>query len=168
MVLSLSGKKILVDVRYKEPDTKQNLNHTNVSLVVIMTQTVGQMTEGIMLSDIATQTAPPKTNLAFGRFLYKDVYTADASASAISIDDIINKNEKILRAQIAELKQLDTNYSQSSKKQKHALRNDMPIVSDDSLSPENSEGNASDAENDDKLIHESPNVKRTSNTVSVR
>lgn len=123
------------------------------------------MTEGIMLSDIATQTEPPKTNLAFGRFLYKDNYTAKATASAINIDDIINKNEKILRAQIAELKQLDTK-SQSSQKQS-GQRNLDPVLSDDSLSPENSERNASDAENDDKFIPTSSNVKRTLKPVSV-
>lgn len=143
----------------------RNLNHTNVSFAVIMTQTVGQMTEGVMLSDIATQTVPPKSNLAFGRFLYKDDYTANATASAFNIDDIINKNEKILRAQIAELKQLDTN-SLSSQQQK-GQRNGKTIVSDDSLSPENSDGNDSDAEND-KRIHASSNVKRTSKPVSVR
>lgn len=124
-----------------------------------MTQTVGQMTEGVLLSDIATQTAAPKTNLAFGRFLYKD-YTADTTASTINIDDIINKNEKILRAQIDELKQLDT-HSQKQKCQRKLL------VSDDSLSPENSE-NASDAENNDKFMTTSSNVRRTSKTVSVR
>lgn len=131
-----------------------------------MTQTVGQMTEGVLLSDIATQTAPPKTNLAFSRFLYKDNYSADTTASAFSIDDIINKNEKILRAQIAELKQLDTNRP-TSQKQK-GQRNVKPTFSDDSLSPVNSEANASDAEKYDKFKHAASKDENTSKHVSIR
>lgn len=142
-----------------------NLNHANVSVVVLMTQTIGQMTEGVMLSDIATQTAPPKNSLAFGRFLYKDNCPVHPSDSAISIDDIINKNEKILRAQIAELNQLDTK-SQSNQHQK-GQRNGKTIVSDDSLSSEISDGDASYAEIDDKL-HASSNQKFTSKPVSFR
>lgn len=77
----------------------------HIIVTVILTQTVGQVTDAIAMCDFGTQTAQPKTNLSFARFLQKE--GLKVPEPLVTIDDIITKNATILQAQIEEIQKID-------------------------------------------------------------
>lgn len=94
-------------------------------LIVILTQTIGQMTDAICINDGYTQTAQPRTNnLSFARLLQRDSDSASDDEQLPKprrayrdhdIDDAIQKNAKILQAQIKEIQKLDEELSAKQK-----------------------------------------------------
>lgn len=110
---------------------------------VILTQTVGQVTDAISFTDFGTQTAQPKTHLSFARFLQKQ--TLNVPEPLVTIDDIISKNATILQAQIEEIQKIDEKlFAMSASNAPSAVadhsNNDVPSIvvhEENNQNPEN-------------------------------
>lgn len=70
--------------------------------LVILTQTVGQITDTIRSRDSATQTARPQTSLAFSK-----IRKPNNSNYLNSIDNRLLRNEETLRQQLIEMETLN-------------------------------------------------------------
>lgn len=74
-----------------------------------MTQTIGQMTDGTLFNTCGTQTARPKTSLAFNRYLNNCEWQPQEFPSA---SDKISIKETDLQNQIHEIKKIDLSLQQ--------------------------------------------------------
>lgn len=79
---------------------------TNFSLLpVIITQTIGQMTDLISCKDIATQTPLPKVNLSFS--LLNKNNRPHPQKPKLSLDEKMYLNEQLLQSQMSALRKID-------------------------------------------------------------
>lgn len=79
---------------------------------VILTQTVGQMTDAIRLIDFATQTARPQTFLSF-----LNENTNKINTKRQDLDNLLYQNEQKLRQQLIDLDEIN-----------EKLRSSHPVV----------------------------------------
>lgn len=77
----------------------------NHSISVILTQTIGITTDDILINEIGTQTARPKTSLSFATFPYKS--KSDNERQYGTVDNNILRNARSLQAQVHDLKRLE-------------------------------------------------------------
>lgn len=72
---------------------------------VILTQTIGVTTDDILINEVGTQTARPKTSLSFATFPYKS--RSDHQRTYGSVDNNILRNAQSLQAQVQDIKRLE-------------------------------------------------------------
>lgn len=74
-------------------------------ILVILTQTIGITTDDILVNEIGTQTAIPKTSLSFTRFPYRNI--SENLRIYGSVDNKITQNARILQDQVHDIKRLE-------------------------------------------------------------
>lgn len=78
---------------------------TKILILVILTQTIGCTTDHILINDVGTQTARPKTSLSFATFPYKS--RTESNPVYGSVDNNILRNARSLRTQMDDIKRLE-------------------------------------------------------------
>ncbi|KAG4068361.1 hypothetical protein HA402_007881 [Bradysia odoriphaga] len=71
----------------------------------ILTQTIGLSTDNILINNVATQTARPKTSLSFGTFPYGNNSVNESTFG--TVEDNILRNAHSLETQVQDIKRLE-------------------------------------------------------------
>lgn len=108
MAPSQSKRRVPADVIEKlEIFSSFRFKQTKIKFLVILTQTIGHQSDDILVNEVGTQTARPKTSLSFGTIPHKRKSELDSQRVYGSVDSNILRNGQNLQAQVQDIKTLE-------------------------------------------------------------